>query len=116
MKARLSYQNKGIEVEDIQKCSGLKKFSGLMFKGKDKAKAMLFDFKNPKKWAIHSLFCPDFIAIWIDDKGKVVDWEFIMGNHLSIRPKKKFSKLLEVPLNKKYSSVAEFFLEEKRKV
>jgi len=115
MKAKLNYKGKKIEVKDIQKCQGLKKFTGLMFKKKEDAKAMFFDFKIPGRKAIHSLFCPEFLALWIDDGGKIVEWKFVLGKSVSIKPKKKFSRLLEVPLNKKYFDVVRLFLEGEEK-
>lgn len=108
MIARLRFNGKVLEIPDIIKAEGMKKFTGLMFK-KPETNAMLFD--NPG--AIHSLFCPDFLAIWLDDDNKITDYQLVTSGKFKINPEKESSRLLEVPLNSKYSYVARFFLEEK---
>jgi len=112
MRAKIRFKDKIIEIPDIEKCSGIKKFTGLMFKSRD-SNALLFEFDNPCKQAIHSFFCPDFLALWLDESGKIVDKQVVTSNKLSIRPQEKFSKLLEVPLNNKYSPAIQFLLEDK---
>lgn len=79
---------------------------GLMFKRREKARALLFSFKKPVKMAIHSyfVFFP-FFAVWLDEKGKVVSYKFVRPFEFNILPSGKFTKLIEIPLNKKYSSL-----------
>ena len=96
-----------IEIESIDKCRGIKKFIGLMFKSR-RANAKLFEF-NISRQAIHSLFCPPFLAMWLDKNNRVLEHKFVRRARLSIRPKQKFSKLLEVPINKKYKEIIEEF-------
>ncbi|MCX6748637.1 MAG: hypothetical protein NT076_03450 [Candidatus Pacearchaeota archaeon] len=88
---------------------GMKKFTGLMFKKPD-TNALLFE----ELGSIHSFFCPDFLAIWLDDENKIVDYKLITSGKPNIKPDKPFAKLLEVPLNEKYSEVTKFFLDQKR--
>ena len=83
--------------------SGFGKFKGLMFERKDKAKALLFVFKKPTKLAIHSFFCMPFLAVWLDDKNRIIEKQFVRPFRLYIRPKKPFYKLLEIPINKEYN-------------
>jgi|SRR3989344_2319460 len=111
MKAKFKLNGKEIEIEDIEKVSGIRKYTGLMFN--KTGNALLFDFKNSKQ-AIHSLFCPDFLAIWLN-KGKIIDYKLITSNKFSIKPKKEFTHLLEIPVNDKYSQVISNFLEGKLK-
>jgi len=113
MKAKLSFKEKEVEIHRIKKCEGLGKFVGLMFKNRN-ANARLFEFTKPTRRAIHSLFCPDFLAIWLI-QGKIVDYKLVTGNKLSIKPEEKFDKLLEIPVNKRHERVIKLFLENKKK-
>lgn len=108
MKAKLKFGGKEIEIPDVEKVSGIKKIVGLMFNSK--SNALLFEFENPGKQAIHSLFCPDFLAIWLDKDNKILEYKLIISGKMTIKPEKEFSKLLEIPLNNKYSHVIRFFL------
>ena len=102
----ISLNGKKIKISDIKKCSEIGKIFGLMFKSKEKANALLFEFSKPAKIAIHSLFVFfPFIALWLNDKNKVQEIKKITSFKLSIKPKNPFSKLIEIPLNSRYSSL-----------
>ena len=108
MKAKLRFKGREILIEDIIKASGLKKFTGLMFKGKN-AQALLFEFNGGR--AIHSYFCQPFLAVWLS-QGKIIDYKLVQPNAFSIKPDKEFDKLIEIPFNSKYANVINFFIEE----
>ena len=111
MNARLNFKGKIVEIKDIIKAEGIKKFTGLMFsKGKH---ALLFDFSNPSKRAIHSLFCPNFLAIWLND-GKIVDYKLVNRREMLIKPRTEFNKLLEIPANEKYMDIVGIFSHERK--
>ncbi len=77
-----------------------------MFTRREKAKTLLFEFKTPTKISIHSLFVFfPFLAIWLDSDGKVVEKRIVNPWNFHIKPKKDFVKLVELPLNKKYSVI-----------
>ncbi len=85
------------KVFDVKKCDNVFSQSlGLMFR-KDSL-PLLFIFKNKKKRAIHSFFCKPFIAIWFDDN-RIIDEKLVKPFCVSIKPKEKFNKLLEIPSN-----------------
>ena len=109
MKAIIKFKNELVEIPDVKKVSRIGKFLGLMF-GDSKASALLFEFPKPTRQAIHSLFCPDFLAIWLDEENKIIEYKLVLGNKLSIIPEKEFSKLIEIPLNEKYSQVTKLFI------
>ena len=109
MKAKIKFKGKEIIIKDIEKASGFKKFSGLMFKSRD-TNALLFEFAKPGKWAIHSFFCKKFLAIWLN-QGKIVDYKIINKALASIKPKKEFEKLIEIPINEKYADVISRFID-----
>ena len=108
MIAKIKLNGKIVEIQDIEKAEGIKKFLGLMFKPQN-TNALLFQFSKPVKTAIHSLFCPKFLAIWLDDKNKIVEYAIVNKAKMSIKPSSSFTKLLEIPLNNKYSRIFKNF-------
>jgi uncharacterized membrane protein (UPF0127 family) len=87
-------------------------FRGLMFRRREKAEALLlFDFKNPKRWKIHSMFVFfPFVAIWLNEKGKIVGKEVVKPWTFSVKLSEKFTRLVEIPCNKKYLEIVEFLV------
>lgn len=108
MKLKIRIEGEEIEVPDVVKYAGMGKLSGLMFKEARKANAILFEFERPTMQAIHSFFCPHFIAVWLDSEGNILDWKKVNERKASIVPDCEFQKLLEIPLNNKYSAVVKF--------
>lgn len=109
MKIKIKHKGKEIFINGIEKCGGLKKYWGLMFKKKEKANAMLFEFKNSGRYAIHSFFCPEFLAVWIGSEGKIAEYKIVKPWKFIIKPKKDFVKLIEIPLNEKYFEIINLF-------
>jgi len=106
------YKNKKINLE-VENCNFLKKFTGLMFCLREKAKALLFDFKKPVKVRIHSFFVFfPFVAVWLDDENKVIELKLVKSFKPSICPNKSFCKLIEIPVNKKYKEIIELLVED----
>jgi uncharacterized membrane protein (UPF0127 family) len=69
---------------------------GLMFKRK--SRPLLFYFNRSVLTPIHSFFCRPFIAIWLNNK-KVVDIKYVRPWKVSVFPKEKFDRLLEIPIS-----------------
>lgn len=111
--ARLIIKDSVIEIPEIKKINGtsLSAGIGLMFKNKEKAHALLFEFTHDVNLAITSLFCPPFLAIWLNENNKIVEYKIVSPNKFTIRPQKPYRKLIEVPINKKYSMIVDFILE-----
>ena len=103
---KINFKNKTFEIK-ARECRGIKKALGLMFSGK-KAKALIFRFKNQTKTPIHSLFCPEFLAVWLLNM-KVIEYKIIKKTKLSIIPRKNFNSLIEIPINKKYEKILRIF-------
>ena len=96
---------------DVKKCNGLHRVKGLMFSRKEKAKALLFDFNKPSRITIHSLFVFfPFVVVWLDSKGKVIVIRKIKPFTLSVSIKKPYSRIIEIPMNKKYSDVVKLLV------
>lgn len=81
---------------------------GLMFSRRERAKILLFSFKKPARMAIHSLyvFFP-FIAVWIDNDGKIMEVRKVKPFSWHVCPKKEFVSLVEIPLSRKYRGITD---------
>lgn len=103
-KVSFNYKNKGFEI-GVKNCNLFEKFFGLMFVRRRKAQALLFEFRKPTTMRIHSyfVFFP-FIAVWLDDKNKVIEVKKIKPFTFSVSERKSYSKLIEIPINKEYIS------------
>ncbi len=96
MKFKFNYKGKDFEI-DVKECKNVfSKARGLMFK--NNSKPLLFVFRKSEKRSIHSFFCLPFFAIWFDGE-RIVDVKLIKSKKISIKPKEKFDKLLEIPSN-----------------
>lgn len=109
---KINFNNKTIEVSNVKKCNWFEMFRGLMFRRRENAPALLlFDFKKPLRMKIHSWFVSfQFIAIWLDDKNKIIELKVIKPWRFFVLPKKSFYKLLEIPINKKYKEIVSSFV------
>lgn len=113
---RLNYKDKNI-VLDLKNCNYLDKVVGLTFTRKKKAKALLFEFDKPVLRAIHSLFVFfDFVAIWISEEGKVIEVKIVKPWNFIVSPIERFTKLIEIPINKKYSDVVNLLVDSSSKI
>jgi uncharacterized membrane protein (UPF0127 family) len=103
MKIHLKYKDKNFEI-NAKRCGVLGRVRGLMFRSREKAPAiLLLDFKKSCKFAIHSMFVFfPFIAIWLDNENKIVEIKKVFPWKFHVVPKKKFCRLIEIPLNQNY--------------
>jgi len=108
MEISLKYKNKKLGVE-VFSCGFFKRFSGLMFNRREKAKILLFDFKKHVRIPIHSyfVFFP-FVAVWFDNK-QIIDVKMIKPSRWRVCPKKSFTKIIEIPISKKFKKEIKFF-------
>ena len=105
MKIDLKYKNKKIKF-DVKRCNLFWMVKGLMFVRCEKAKALLlFDFKKPRRMKIHSFFCPRFVAVWLDEKDNVIEVKMVKPWRSFVLPRKKFSRLVEIPCSGKYEDI-----------
>ena len=97
----------------VKKASIFGRISGLMFRPKT-TENLLFEFRKKTRIKIHSFFVFfNFLAIWIDRKNKVIFWKIIGPFSPAFSPKKSFSKIIEVPLNKRNIGIINFFVGKK---
>jgi uncharacterized membrane protein (UPF0127 family) len=113
MKIKLKYKKKSLEI-DVKKCGLFGMVRGLMFRRREKTSALLlFDFKKPKRLKIHSFFVFfPFVAIWLNKKNKVMEYRIAKPWSPVILPQKKFSRLIEIPINKKYKRIIQIIVGE----
>jgi uncharacterized membrane protein (UPF0127 family) len=93
-------------------CNSLEKLRGLTFTSRKSAKALLFEFKSKnsgksgKNPAIHSFFVFfPFIAMWLDKNNNAIEIKKVKPFTFHVRPKKPFSRLIEIPINNRYSKI-----------
>lgn len=105
----LKYGKRKISIK-VKKVSFLGKYLGLMFRS-NKTKCLLFEFTKYGKWGIHSFFVFfPFLAVWLDEKNNVLEWRVVRPFKLLIKPRKKFIKLVEIPLSDINRSKIFFFV------
>jgi uncharacterized membrane protein (UPF0127 family) len=105
---KIHYKKKSINIP-VKKVSYLGEGIGLMFHSKN-TNNLLFEFNKQSNMKIHSIFVFfDFLAIWLNEKNKVIGWKVVKPFTPSVSPKKSFSKLIEVPINDKNRKISHFF-------
>ncbi len=99
MRFKFKYKNKNFSF-NVKKCTSIfSKARGLMFRRLKNAPNLLFIFKKPGNYSIHSCFCFfDFVAVWFLGN-KIIDVKIVKPFRLCVLPSIKFDKLLEIPLN-----------------
>jgi uncharacterized membrane protein (UPF0127 family) len=112
---KIKLNSKSIIISNVKKLSHFGKVIGLMFSRREKAEILLFEFKKPVKMRIHSFFVfYNFIALWLDDKNNVVDLKIVKPFSPSGSSKKPFYKLVEIPINERYSTLCSVIVGDKK--
>lgn len=103
------HKNKKIKI-NARKVSLLGKLVGLMFKSRN-TENLLFEFEKESEMSIHScfVFFP-FLAVWLDEKNRVIEKRVVHPFKLCVKPKKSFRKLVELPLNKSNLKAIDFLV------
>ena len=105
----INYKNKKIKIS-VKKVSSLGKITGLMFRKKI-TENLLFSFGKKTSLKIHSFFVFfNFLAVWLDEKNRVIDFKIIKPFTLAVTSKKPFRRLIEIPINKKSKKILDFFV------
>ena len=80
-----------------RKVLGIERVFGLMFRTR-KTKPLLFEFEKDVMLGIHSffIFFP-FTAVWLDKNNKIIEQRVIKPFTFTVKPKKPFRKLIEIP-------------------
>jgi uncharacterized membrane protein (UPF0127 family) len=73
---------------------------GLMFKGKNYSKNLLFSFGHSTRQSIHSIFVfHKFLAIWCDKDFNVLQMKKVDSWKGNVVCRRKYSYLIEIPLS-----------------
>lgn len=86
---------------DVKNTGFIRRGLGLTFRTRD-TKNLLFEFSRGVTWQgnLTSIFVFfPFLALWLDDKNKVIDFRVVRPFEFCIKQKKKFRKIVEIPLN-----------------
>lgn len=104
VKKRIGFLYKGKKFKIKARKCGFFSF-GLMFRSRN-TMSCLFEFKKDSKFKISSLFVFfPFVAIWLGEKNKIVDFRVVKPFNFAISSKKPFKKLVEIPINKRYDGL-----------
>jgi len=108
---KIKKEGKEINIGKVKKVNEFGKAIGLMFSRREKADSLLFKFKKPTKLKIHShfVFFP-FLAIWLDEADNVLELKRVNPFKLNVGIKESFSKLIEIPINKKYKGTVKLLV------
>ena len=93
---KFKFKNKNISLDVVECRSVFSRARGLMFRRK--SKPLLFIFGKSVDQSIHSFFCKPFFAIWFN-KNKIIEKRLVKSWGISVKPKEKFDKLLEIPVD-----------------
>lgn len=97
-----------------KKLSSLGMIRGLMFRSSS-CNSLLFSFSIDKEMSIHSFFVFfPFLAIWLDRRNNVIDYEIVKPFTALVKSPKKFRKLVEIPLNNENKKIIKFIVGEER--
>lgn len=80
-------------LKNAKKVNGINNYIGLMFK--INSEPLLFEVNDRTR--IHSLFCPWFDAVWMDQNKKIIKKERIRPFTFIIRAPEGSRYLLEIP-------------------
>jgi len=85
---------------------GFKDFQGWCSLDEKKLLLCFFDFKKSVKVGIHSFFVFfPFYAIWLDVENNIIDVQKVDPWKFLVLPTRKYNKLIEIPINKKYEKI-----------
>ena len=105
-------KNRDIKLKSVRK---IRKFTGLMFRTKN-TENLLFNFSEFESKNIHSFFVFfDFMAIWLNNRNKVLKVDLVKPFTILIKAPEKTRKLIELPINNSNKDLIEFFVDKREK-
>ena len=113
MDIKIILRDKEVDIE-VKKVGFFAKFKGLMFSRREKSPILLFD--NCKNTSIHSFFVFfPFLCLWLDNTYHVVGWKIVKPFSVYEKLNKPFSKIIEIPVNRRYHSIVSVIVGERFK-
>lgn len=85
--------------------------SGLTFRTRN-TKNFHWDFREDVCHAFTSFFVFfDFVILWLDKDNNVLGYELVKPFRAIVKPKFKFRKVLELPVNERNKKILKFFVD-----
>lgn len=85
-----------------------------MFRRRENAPILLFGFGDKVFEVLHSLFVFfPFLLIFLDGE-EIIEVKLVKPFRFWIRPKKKFTGVVEIPINLKHRREIDFFIPQRR--
>ena len=98
----------------LRKLSFFEMANGLMFRSRT-SENLLFEFSKETRRPIHSIFVFfPFVAVWLDKENRVLEYRNVRPFTISVKPRKNFKKLIEIPINEKNRRTLKFFVGERK--
>ena len=98
----------------MKEVRGLFKFIGLMFKTRN-TENLLFEFNKDVDIGIHSFFVFfPFLVVWLDERNRVLDFQIVKQFCFYIRPRFKFRKFVEIPINERNRELVGVIIEDRK--
>lgn len=108
-KVRFSLGKKRFSV-NVHETGFFRRGTGLMFRSSN-TNNLLFVFPKARRVLMTALFVFfPFMAVWLDNKGRVVDLAFVHPFVFSFSPRVKANYLLELPYNAKNAALIAFLV------
>ena len=110
----VNYSGKKISL-DVKRTNFFSRIFGLMFRSRNTSN-LLFEFNKKVKIPLTAIFVFfPFLVIWLDADNKVIDYGLVRPFVPAIKPRKKFRKFVELPVNSVNNEVISLFVD-KRKI
>lgn len=100
MRIVVSHKGKVISI-NVKRTGFFRKGLGLTFRTRN-TDNLLFDFDRYVTWegSLTSIFVFfPFLTLWLDHKNRVIDYKVVKPFVFSISQKKKFYRIVEIPIN-----------------
>ncbi len=104
----MKIKNGGRELDlDVREVSSFGIIRGLMFRRRKTSPILLFNLRSD----LHSFFVFfSFLVLWLDEKNNVVEWKIVKPFSFMINSKTKYSKIIEIPISRRYNSEVTFIV------
>ena len=111
---KIGLNGRNIILKNVFLEDKLGKFIGLMFSEKEKSPILLFEMQRQSSLHSFFVFFP-FIALWLDDKNNIIEWKIVKPFTFRVFCRKKFSKIIEIPISRRHYDTVKLVVGERFK-
>ena len=103
-KRKISFKYRGKKISlEVSECNILEMGRGLTFRFRESAPALLFNQWRRGSMALTAVFVFfPFLVLWLDKNDNVLEVKRVKPFTYFIDSKTKYTKIVEIPINKKY--------------